>query len=83
MAVKIRLKDLQLGQLNTECLLLVSRFVRVLKQHNGTQLRMQDDDILNYIADYARRTRNKELKAIYTELKEEITKSVYQSIQKE
>lgn len=80
--MKVQLRDVQLGQLNTESLLLVSRFSRVLKQHNGKHLSMQGPNLLNTLAVHARKTRNEELKEIYAELKAEILCSVYDSIQK-
>lgn len=83
MSIKIRLKDLQVSQLNNECLLLVGRFVRELKAYKDVSLSVQDRDILMQISNQARRTRNTELKAIYKELKSEIIKSVYDSMTKE
>jgi len=78
----IPLREIQLAQLNNECLKLVVKFVRVLKAHNGVSLRMQDADILLQISARSHRTRNAELKAIYAELKVEILKSVQQSMDK-
>jgi len=42
----IPLRDIQLSQLNNECLKLVAKFVRVLKTYNGVTLRTQDENIL-------------------------------------
>jgi len=78
----IQLKDVQLSQLNNECLKLVLKFVRTLKAHNGKTLRMQDANILLQISDQSHRTKNQELKELYAELKREILKSVHQSMEK-
>jgi len=78
----IRLRDIQLSQLNNECLKLVAKFVRALKTHNGVTLRMQDENILLEISKQSHRTKNLELKELYAELKEEILKSVQQSMEK-
>ncbi len=75
----IPLKDVQLSQLNGECLRLVARFVRVLKAKRGETLVMQDADILMKISERARKTNNKELKGIYAELKIAMVKSVYET----
>ena len=80
--VTIRLGDIQLSQLNNECLKLVVRFVRALKAHNGVALRMQDENILLEISEHSHRTRNKELKELYAELKKELLKSVQESMEK-
>jgi len=54
----IPLREIQLAQLNNECLKLVVKFVRVLKAHKGVSLRMQDADILLQISARSHRTRN-------------------------
>jgi len=54
----IPLREIQLAQLNNECLKLVVKFVRVLKAHNGVSLRMQDADILLQISARSHRTRS-------------------------
>lgn len=77
MKVDIRVRDIQLGQLNTECLLLTSKFARALKHHNGRQLKMQHPYVLRIISDYARKTRNEELKEIYSELRAGVIMSMY------
>jgi len=75
----IPLRDIQLSQLNNECLKLVAKFVRVLKTYNGVTLRTQDENILLEISKQSHRTKNFELKELYAELKEDILKSVQQS----
>lgn len=77
--VKVQLKDIKLSQLNTECLRLVASYLRVLRQHNGTVLRMQDADILLKISDYSHRTRNQELKNLYVRLKQEMRQALLES----
>ena len=81
--MKIRLKDLELGQLNQGCLRLVFKFVQVLRAETGVSLRMQDKDILNQISIHCRETDSPELRSIYDELKEEILKSMYQKMTKD
>lgn len=84
MSTKIRLKYLQLSQLNNECLTLVGRSaVRALKAHNGFGFRVQDKDILVQISQQSKRTSNRKLRVIYKQLESEITKSVYESISRE
>jgi len=78
--ITISLKDVQLSQLNGECLRLVGKFTRELKARRGETLVMQDADILVKISERARKTRSKELKQIYTELKEAMIKSVHETM---
>ena len=80
--VTIRLEDIQLSQLNNQCLKQVSTFVRALKAHSGVALRMQDSDILVQISDQSYKTRNKDLKRLYADLKTEITKSMRKTLDK-
>ena len=78
--ITISLKDIQLSQLNGECLRLVAKFARELKTYRGEVLVMQDADILVKISERARRTRNKDLKRTYAELKDAMVKSVHETI---
>jgi len=80
MVVRVNLNEIQLKDLNNDCLLLATKFVRTLKAYNGKVLRLQDKDILMKIAKRSRATKNQELKDIYAELKEEIKKSLYESM---
>ena len=77
MSIKINLKDIQLAQLNPECVLLINRFIRALKAHDGTVLKIQEKDILMQISEQARRTENSDLVAMYKELKEKILVCVH------
>ncbi len=77
MSIKINLKDIQLSQLNPECVLLINRFIRALKAHDGTVLKIQEKDILMQISEQARRTDNDELAVMYKELKEKILVCVH------
>ncbi len=79
--VTIQLKDIQLAQLNNDCLKQVVKFLRALKAHNGVSLRMQDADILLQISDQSHRTRNKELKGLYADLKSKILESMRQTLE--
>jgi len=79
MKVNLRVKDMELGRLNTECLVLTSKFARALKHHNGKELKMQHPSVLGMISDCARKTRSEELKEIYSELRAEIIMSMYNS----
>lgn len=78
--IAISINDVQLSQLNSECLLLVAKFARELKAYSGQTLLMQEADVLVKISNRARRTRNKELKKIYAELKDAMLKSIHETI---
>lgn len=79
MKVDVKVQEVKLGQLNTECVMLTSKFARVLKDHNGKQLKMQHPSVLSTIERYAIGTRNEELKEIFSELKAGIIVSMYKS----
>lgn len=77
MSIKVRLKDIQLSQLDNECLRLVSRFAMAARSHNGTVLRVQDKDILVQISAYTRATKDPAISALYTQLKDELLRCVF------
>lgn len=77
MSIKVRLKDIQLNQLDHECLRLVSRFAMAARSHDGTVLRVQDKDILVNISAYARAVNNPAISDCYAKLKDELLRCVY------
>ena len=78
--ITIRLKDIELAQLNYESLRLLATYVRVVKSKKGKTMKMQDKDILVQISNYTRKINDTELNEIYASLKLEILESVHQSL---
>jgi len=78
--MKIRLRDIQLNQLNNKSLTLVAKYARILRTAEGKQLRLHDKDILVRISESARKTENEELIALYKELKEQVRIGVFESM---
>lgn len=78
--VTIRLRDIELTDLNNESLRLVAVYARKLKSKNGKSLKLQDKDILVQISNLTRKIKDPELSALYVKIKEQVLKSVHQSI---
>lgn len=76
----IRLRDIELTQLNNESLRLVAAYVRLLKAKSGHSLKMQDKDILVQISNYTRKSKDDQLSELYARLKQEVLESVHESI---
>jgi len=78
--MKIRLRDIQLNQLNNKSLTLVAKYARLLRSVDGTQLKLHDKDILVRISESARKTENEELIDLYKDLKEQVRIGVFESL---
>jgi len=78
--MKIRLRDIQLNQLNNNSLKLVAQYARLMRVDTGVRLKLHDRDILMKISDHARNTENDELIALYQELKKEVRVGVFESM---
>ncbi len=72
MKSKIDMKDIQLTQLNSACLVWISKFARALQAHNGVVIRMQDKNVISQIVEQAHNTDNPDLQHLYRSLKNEI-----------
>jgi len=70
--MRVRLRDIEVGGLNNVCIMLISKFARVLREHNGQVLRLRDKHVVQKVARCAAIENNSELKAIYMRLKVEI-----------
>jgi len=72
MKSKIDIADIQLTQLNSACLVWISKFARALKDHDGTIIRMQDSNVIGQIVEHAHKTNDADLRHLYRSLKHEI-----------
>jgi len=70
----IDISEIKIQDLNPQCLLLASKFSRVLKAKHGTILRLQDDRALSLVAAYARATEDAELKILSARIEREVQK---------
>ena len=52
--------------------MIISKFARVLREHNGTVIKLRDKHIVRQVAKHAAMTRNPQLEALYMRLKVEI-----------
>jgi len=80
--MKIRLRDIQLNQLNNKSLTLVAQYARLLRSTSGESLKLNDRDILIKISESARSTDSEELVSLYKELKKEVRVGVFESLKK-
>lgn len=72
--MKISLEDIEVGDLNNVCVMLISKFARVLREHNGQVLRLRDKHVVSAVARHASKAKNPELEVLYMKLKVEIKK---------
>lgn len=70
--MKIKLSEIKLTQLNNNCIMLISKFSRVLKGHDGTVLRLNDEGVVRDVFAIAAQTSNPELKQLVARLTREI-----------
>jgi len=70
--MKIKLSEVKLTQLNNNCIMLISKFSRVLKASDGTVLRLNAPRIVFDVFVIAAKTSNPELKQLASRLKREI-----------
>jgi hypothetical protein len=81
--VTVRLRDIELTQLNNESLRLLGAYVRLARRKKGMAFKMQDKDILVQVSNYTRKSKDPELQELYSRLKLEVLESVHQSIIKQ
>jgi len=79
--MKINLRDIRLSQLNNKCTMLLVKYVRLLRLEEGTQLKLQDKDILVKVSKSARLTNNADLIKLYKDFKEQVRFSVFKSLE--
>lgn len=72
--MKISLEDIEVGDLNNVCILLISKFARVLREHNGEVVSLRDRHVVRAVARHATRAKNPALDVLYMKLKVEIKK---------
>jgi len=70
--MKIKLSTIKLTQLNNSCIMLISKFLRVLKAHNGTELKLSDPGVVRAVIEISTVTSNTELKVLAKRLTQEI-----------
>lgn len=80
--ITIRLRDIELSQLNNESLRLIAAYVRRAKIKNAKVMKMQDKDILIQISNYTRSINDTELDELYVQIKRGIMESLHHSMTK-
>jgi len=70
--MKIRLKDVEVADLNNVCIMIISKFARVLREHNGSVIELRDKHVVRQVARHAAMAENPQLEALYMRLKVEI-----------
>jgi len=70
--MKVKHSDIKVTQLNNNCIMLISKFSRVLKAHDGTILRLSDTKVIKNLFLISKRTSNPELVQLASRLKHEI-----------
>ena len=70
--MRVKLKDVEVVDLNSVCIMIISKFARVLREHNGTVIELRDKHVVREVAKHAAMARNPQLEALYMRLKVEI-----------
>ena len=70
--LRVKLKDVEVADLNNVCIMIISKFARVLREHNGTVIELRDKHVVREVAKHAAMARNPQLEALYMRLKVEI-----------
>jgi len=84
---KVNLADIKVQSVGTDCLILVTKFSRILKAKHGVVLHIQEPKVLSKIASYAASSGSAQLKIINDLIQVEVAKHLqkktdmkYQSI---
>lgn len=72
--LRVNLNDIKVQDVSTNCIMLVSKFGRLLKAKHGVVLKLQEPRVLNKVAAYASSTNSAQLKIVYDQIEAEIVK---------
>lgn len=78
--MKISLQDITVGDLNSTGILILSKFVRELHEHNGDVIKLQDPEVLLKVANRAATVDNSQLRILYERLKLELRNQLNSSV---
>jgi len=70
--LRVKLKDVEVADLNNVCIMIISKFARVLREHNGTVIELRDKHVVRQVAKHAAMARHPQLETLYMRLKVEI-----------
>ena len=70
--VKVDIQKVKMDWLSVECLVLLSKYVEIAHEHDGTILPLQSANLLKLVVHHVRQTDSIELREIYDKLKGQI-----------
>lgn len=70
--LKVNLTDIKIQDVSTTCIMLTSKFSRILKAEHGVVIKLQDPQVLNKVAAYAADSNSVPLKKIAAQIEVEI-----------
>ena len=70
--IRVDIQKVKMEWLSVESLVTLSRYVQVAQEHDGSVLPLQSDNLLKLVVFHARKTDNRMLKDMYSELKRQI-----------
>jgi hypothetical protein len=71
-SLKVNLNDIKIQEVSTTCIMLTSKFSRILKAKHGVVIKLQDPQILNKVAAYAADSNVAQLKIVAEQIEAEI-----------
>ena len=78
--MSIRLRDVEVGDLNNVCIMILSKFARELHDHDGTVLKLQSPTVLLEVARYAESIDNPRLRILFQRLKLELRSQINSAV---
>jgi len=77
--MKVKLKDIQVANLDTRTVLLLARFVRLARESEGADLLMQQPDIVKRVFVYADSVNNPDLLVLFMRIRQNIVNQIRRS----
>ena len=77
--MKVKLRDIQVVNLDTRTVLLLARFVRLARESEGADLLMQQPDVVKRVFVYAEAVKNPDLLVLFMRIRQNIVNQIRRS----
>lgn len=74
--MKIRLRDIQVNDLDSQSVILLSNFVRTARTMEGANISMLDDDIVHVVFNLGAKTDNPILRVVFKSIRRRLQKQI-------
>jgi len=76
MTLKVRLSDIKIAELNTDTVLLITKFLRKARSHDGFDLHMQQPNMLKELIQFAQNCEDPDLIVLCMKIKKSIASHI-------